>query len=219
MTSTTTPSPDARRNTGVSDRPWLQEARRHGQLASDKRKEIEMRIVVVGGTGLIGSKLVEKLREDGHDPLAASPDTGVNTLTGEGLAEALEGAEVVVDVANAPAWEDDAVMEFFQTSTSNVLAAETAAGVEPPRRVVGRGRRPARGQRVHAREGRPGGRDQGRGHSVHNPPRDAVLRVHRPHRRLGHERRDDSSRARPRSARGSRRRRRRTGGHRSQAHP
>ena len=88
-----------------------------------------MRIVVIGGTGLIGSKLVEKLREDGHDPLAASPDTGVNTLTGEGLAEALEGAEVVVDVANAPAWEDDAVMEFFQTSSSNVLAAETAAGV------------------------------------------------------------------------------------------
>ena len=88
-----------------------------------------MRIVVIGGTGLIGSKLVERLREDGHDPLAASPDTGVNTLTGEGLAEALEGAEVVVDVANAPAWEDDAVMEFFQTSSSNVLAAETAAGV------------------------------------------------------------------------------------------
>ena len=87
------------------------------------------RIVVIGGTGLIGSKLVEKLREDGHDPLAASPDTGVNTLTGEGLAEALEGAEVVVDVANAPTWGDDEVLEFFQTSTRNVLAAETAAGV------------------------------------------------------------------------------------------
>lgn len=87
------------------------------------------RIVVIGGTGLIGSKLVEKLREDGHDPLAASPDTGVNTLTGEGLTEALESAQVVVDVANAPAWEDDAVMEFFQTSSSNVLAAEMAAGV------------------------------------------------------------------------------------------
>jgi uncharacterized protein YbjT (DUF2867 family) len=88
-----------------------------------------MRIVVIGGTGLIGSKLVEKLRTDGHDPLAASPDTGVNTLTGEGLAEALEGAEVVVDVANAPNWGDEAVLEFFQTSTRNVLAAETAAGV------------------------------------------------------------------------------------------
>jgi uncharacterized protein YbjT (DUF2867 family) len=88
-----------------------------------------MRIVVIGGTGLIGSKLVEKLRADGHDPLAASPDTGVNTLTGEGLAEALEGAEVVVDVANSPNWGDEAVLEFFQTSTRNVLAAETAAGV------------------------------------------------------------------------------------------
>jgi uncharacterized protein YbjT (DUF2867 family) len=88
-----------------------------------------MKIVVVGGTGLIGSKLVEKLREDGHEAVPASPDTGVDTITGEGLAEALEGAEVVVDVANAPAWEDEAVMEFFQTSTHNVLRAEVAAGV------------------------------------------------------------------------------------------
>ena len=68
-----------------------------------------MKIVVIGGTGLIGSKLVEKLREAGHEPLAASPDTGVDTLTGEGLAEALEGAQVVVDVANAPLWDDAAV--------------------------------------------------------------------------------------------------------------
>jgi uncharacterized protein YbjT (DUF2867 family) len=88
-----------------------------------------MKIVVIGGTGLIGSKLVEKLREAGHDPPAASPDTGVNTLTGEGLAEALEGAQVVVDVSNAPAWDDAAVMDFFQTSSRNILAAETAAGV------------------------------------------------------------------------------------------
>jgi len=95
-----------------------------GQAKGDK-----MKIVVIGGTGLIGSKLVGKLREDGHEPLAASPDTGVNTLTGDGLAEALEGAQVVVDVANAPVWEDEAVMEFFQTSSRNILAAETAAGV------------------------------------------------------------------------------------------
>jgi uncharacterized protein YbjT (DUF2867 family) len=88
-----------------------------------------MKIVVIGGTGLIGSKLVEKLRNDGHEPVAAAPDTGVNTITGEGLAEALEGAQVVVDVANAPAWEDAAVMDFFQTSCRNVLDAETAAGV------------------------------------------------------------------------------------------
>jgi uncharacterized protein YbjT (DUF2867 family) len=88
-----------------------------------------MRIVVIGGTGLIGSKLVAKLREDGHEALAASPDTGVNTVTGEGLADALEGASVVVDVSNAPAWEDAAVMEFFKTATGNILAAEAAAGV------------------------------------------------------------------------------------------
>jgi uncharacterized protein YbjT (DUF2867 family) len=89
-----------------------------------------MKIVVIGGTGLIGSKLVEKLREDGHEPLAASPDTGVNTLTGEGLAEALERAEVVVDVANAPVWDDAAVLDFFQTTSRNVLAADVAAGVK-----------------------------------------------------------------------------------------
>jgi uncharacterized protein YbjT (DUF2867 family) len=88
-----------------------------------------MKIVVIGGTGLIGSKLVEKLRKDGHEPLAASPDTGVNALTGEGLAEALEGAQVAVDVANAPAWDDAAVLDFFKTSSRNLLAAETAAGV------------------------------------------------------------------------------------------
>ena len=88
-----------------------------------------MKIVVIGGTGLIGSKLVEKLRRDGHEPLAASPDSGVNSLTGEGLAEAFEGAQVVVDVANAPAWDDAAVLDFFQTAARNVLAAETAAGV------------------------------------------------------------------------------------------
>jgi uncharacterized protein YbjT (DUF2867 family) len=89
-----------------------------------------MKIVVIGGTGLIGSKLVEKLRNAGHEPLAAAPDTGVNTLTGEGLAEALEGAQVVVDVSNAPVWDDDAVMDFFQTSSRNLLAAEAAAGVK-----------------------------------------------------------------------------------------
>jgi uncharacterized protein YbjT (DUF2867 family) len=88
-----------------------------------------MKIVVIGGTGLIGSKLVEKLREDGHEALAASPDTGVDTITGEGLAEALEGARVVVDVANAPNWDDAAVLEFFETSSRNILAAETAAVV------------------------------------------------------------------------------------------
>jgi uncharacterized protein YbjT (DUF2867 family) len=88
-----------------------------------------MKIVVIGGTGLIGSKLVNKLRDDGHQALPASPDTGVNTVTGEGLSEALEGADVVVDVSNAPAWDDAAVLKFFQTSTGNLLDAEAAAGV------------------------------------------------------------------------------------------
>jgi len=88
-----------------------------------------MKIVVIGGTGLIGSKLVAKLADDGHDAVPASPNSGVNTVTGEGLAEVLEGAEVVVDVSNAPDWDDDAVMSFFQTSTRNLLEAEAAAGV------------------------------------------------------------------------------------------
>jgi uncharacterized protein YbjT (DUF2867 family) len=88
-----------------------------------------MKIVVIGGTGLIGSKLVAKLRERGHEAVAAAPDTGVNTLTGEGLADALEGASVVTDVSNAPSFEDAAVLDFFQTSTRNILAAESAAGV------------------------------------------------------------------------------------------
>lgn len=88
-----------------------------------------MKIVIIGGTGLIGSKLVAKLAEHGHEAIAASPDTGVNTLTGEGLAGVLEGAAVVVDVSNSPSFEDAAVLEFFETSTRNLLAAEAAAGV------------------------------------------------------------------------------------------
>jgi uncharacterized protein YbjT (DUF2867 family) len=88
-----------------------------------------MKIVVIGGTGLIGSKLVSKLAGDGHDAVPASPNSGVNTVTGEGLAEVLAGAQVTVDVSNAPDWDDDAVMSFFQTSTRNLLEAEAAAGV------------------------------------------------------------------------------------------
>jgi uncharacterized protein YbjT (DUF2867 family) len=88
-----------------------------------------MKIVVIGGSGLIGSKLVANLDEHGHEAVAASPDSGVNTLTGDGLAKALDGAAVVVDVSNSPSFEDAAVMEFFETSTRNVLAAEAAAGV------------------------------------------------------------------------------------------
>ena len=88
-----------------------------------------MKIVVIGGTGLIGSKLVQNLRERGHDALAAAPSTGVNSITREGLAQAMDGADIVVDVANAPSWEDQAVLDFFETSSRNLLAAEAAAGV------------------------------------------------------------------------------------------
>ncbi|HET7792702.1 MAG TPA: SDR family oxidoreductase [Rhizobacter sp.] len=88
-----------------------------------------MKIVVIGGSGLIGSKLVSLLRDSGHSVVAASPSTGINTLTGEGLAEAMAGAQVVVDVANSPSFEDQAVMAFFETSGRNLLAAEAAAGV------------------------------------------------------------------------------------------
>jgi len=88
-----------------------------------------MKTVVIGGTGLIGSKLVNKLREHGHEAVAAAPNTGVNTLTGEGLAEVLKGTSVVVDVSNSPSWEDAAVLKFFETSTHNLLTYEAAAGV------------------------------------------------------------------------------------------
>ncbi|HEY4046672.1 MAG TPA: SDR family oxidoreductase [Acidobacteriaceae bacterium] len=88
-----------------------------------------MKIVVIGGSGLIGSRLVNKLREHGHEAIAASPNSGVNTLTGEGLAQALKGASVVIDVSNSPSWEDAAVMTFFETSTRNLLACEAAADV------------------------------------------------------------------------------------------
>ena len=89
-----------------------------------------MKIVVIGGTGLIGSKLVGILRSKGHEVLAASPDSGVNTITGEGLDAALAGAQVVVDVANSPKFEDEAVKKFFETSGTNLLAAEARAGVK-----------------------------------------------------------------------------------------
>ena len=88
-----------------------------------------MKIVVIGGTGLIGSKLVNKLREHGHEAVPAAPNTGVNTLTGEGLAEVLKDTSVVVDVSNSPSWDDAAVLNFFETSTRNLLSYEAAAGV------------------------------------------------------------------------------------------
>src|SRR6516164_3707360 len=89
-----------------------------------------MKIVVIGGTGLIGSKTVAILRQGGHEVVAASPNTGVNTITGKGLKEVLAGAQVVIDLANSPSFEDKAVLEFFQTAGRNLLAAERAAGVQ-----------------------------------------------------------------------------------------
>jgi len=89
-----------------------------------------MKIIVIGGTGLIGSKVFQKLQKKGHEVIAAAPNTGVNTITGEGLAEALEGADVVVDVANSPSFDDKSAMDFFQTSSRNLTAAEVAAGVK-----------------------------------------------------------------------------------------
>ncbi len=88
-----------------------------------------MKIVVIGGTGLIGSKVVEKLKQKGHEAIAATPNTGVNTITGEGLKGAMAGVQVVIDLANSPSFEDKAVLEFFETSGRNLLAAEAAAGV------------------------------------------------------------------------------------------
>lgn len=93
------------------------------------RADKQEKIVVIGGSGLIGTKLVNNLRQRGHEVLAASPNSGVNTITGEGLADALAGAQVAVDVANSPSFEDKAAMEFFDTSTRNLLAGEMAAGV------------------------------------------------------------------------------------------
>jgi len=106
-----------------------------------------MKIVVIGGTGLIGSKVVSKLSEHGHQAIAASPNSGVNTLTGEGLTEVLVGADIVIDVSNSPSFADDAVMDFFTTSTTNLLAAERVAGVthHVALSVVGTDRLPSSG--------------------------------------------------------------------------
>src|SRR5262249_3889476 len=113
----------------IEDAHWDASEKGLSLIAWSKMKETNMKIVVIGGSGLIGSKLVIKLREQGHEAIAASPSSGVNTLTGEGLAEALKGASVVVDVSNSPSFEDAAVLKFFETSTRNLLTNEAAAGV------------------------------------------------------------------------------------------
>src|SRR5436309_11650195 len=100
------------------------------EMPRPRKKETIMKIVVIGGTGLIGSRLVNQLREQGHQAVAAAPNSGVNTVTGEGLAEALKGASVVVDVSNSPSWEDAAVLKFFETSTRNLLTSEADSDIK-----------------------------------------------------------------------------------------
>ena len=170
-----------------------------------------MKIVVIGGTGLIGTKLVTRLRQKGHEVVAASPASGVNTITGEGLAEALAGAQIVVDLANSPSFEDDAVLKFFETSGRNLLAAEAAGRRKTSRCAVGRRQRPASRERLPARQDGPGTPDQGIRNSIHDRPLHPVLRIRERHRAVGHRRANGSPVARPAAADHVRRRRRRHG--------
>ena len=148
-----------------------------------------MKIVVIGGTGLVGSQVVSKLGEHGHEAIAASPASGVNTLTGDGLAEVLEGADVVVDVSNSPSFEDAAVLDFFTTSTRNLLAAEKAAGVQHhvALSVVGTERLEDKGYFHAKRVQEQLIRDSV--DAVLDRPGDAVLRVRQEHRGPGDRRR------------------------------
>ena len=142
-----------------------------------------MKIVVIGGTGLIGSKTVAILRQGGHEVVAASPNSGVNTITGEGLKEAMAGAQVVIDLANSPSFEDKAVLEFFETSGRNLLAAEAAAGVRHhvALSIVGIDRTR---QWLFPRQGRPRETDQDLRHPLHHRPLDPVPGIPRRHRRF-----------------------------------
>lgn len=150
-----------------------------------------MKIVIIGGTGLIGSKTVERLRKQGCEVIAASPNTGVNTITGEGLEAALAGAEVVIDLANSPSFEDKAAMKFFETSGRNLLAADKAAGVKHhiALSVVGT----EAGRRLFPRQARPGRADQGFRHSLHDRSFHAVHGVPGWHRPIGYGRRRRAS--------------------------
>src|SRR4051794_19880602 len=160
-----------------------------------------MKMVVIGGTGLIGLKTVTILRRRGHEVLAASPKSGINTLTGEGLKDALTGAQVVIDLTNSPSFEDKAVLEFFETSGRNLLAAEAAAGVQHhvALSIVGIDR----SQWLFPRQGRPGEADQGLRHSLHDYSRHAVPGIPRRHRRFKFGGEYSQASARPVPAHGS----------------
>jgi hypothetical protein len=164
-----------------------------------------MKIVVIGGTGLIGSKTVVILRQRGHDVVAGSPQNGINSITGKGLKEAMAGTQVVIDLANSPSFEDKAVLEFFQTSGRNLLAAETAAGRPAPCRAIHRWNRPVR-QWLFPRQGRPGESGQDLQHPVHHHSLDPVPGIPARHRRFKCGWKQSQASARPVPAHRGRRR-------------
>ena len=156
-----------------------------GRPSTARKAFRHMKITVVGASGLIGSKVADLLSAEGHEVVAASRSSGVDALTGDGMAEALTGGEVLVDVTNSPSFEDGPVMEFFTTSTTNLLAAAKARRRRPLRRVVHRRGRRTAGQRLHAGQGRPGEAPHRFGSAVLDRARHSVRRVHRRHRGAG----------------------------------
>ena len=134
-----------------------------------------MRIVVIGGSGLVGAKLVSNLRHRGHDVVSASRRSGVDTITGEGLAQALAGAQVVVDVTNSDSFDNPIALDFFQTSSRNLAAAEASCARKAPCCVVDRGHRPPARKRLLPGEDGAGGAGQSFSDSSHHPTLDSVL--------------------------------------------
>src|SRR6516225_6283824 len=155
-----------------------------------------MKIVVIGGTGLIGSKVVANLKQKGHEVLAAAPNTGINTITGEGLKEAMAGTQGVIDLTNSPSFEDKAVLEFFEISGRNLLLAEATAGVRHHVALSIVGNRSER-QWLFSRQTRPRETDRGFRHPLHHYPRDPVHGIPPRHRRFKRGWKDGQASARP----------------------
>src|ERR1700716_2149021 len=145
-----------------------------------------MKIVVIGGSGLIGKKLVSRLSQKGHDVVAASPDSGVNTVTGEGLAEALAGARVVVDVANSPSFDTKVALDFFVAGGAHPACRGSRRRRGASRCALRRRHRTSSGVWLLWRQAGSGKSDQGLRDSLHDRPLDAVLRIHRRDRSIGH---------------------------------